>query len=128
MQRRITPSSFALRATADRSADPPYTPPMGEPALLTSRCTNETIDDARSLIDELLTAHPDVAARDFPTHPGKPGHANAADTDVGTEELVSDLRLDCLDGFREDGFLGFADLLPLRIFPGTTQADLVKHE
>jgi hypothetical protein len=24
MQRRITPSAFALRATADKSADPPY--------------------------------------------------------------------------------------------------------
>src|SRR3954454_7467002 len=102
---------------------------MGEPALLASRCTNETIDDARSLIHELLTAHPDIAARDFPTHPGKPGHADAADADVGTEELVSDLRLDCLDGLRDEDFLGFADLRSLRAFPGTTvQADLVKHE
>src|SRR5215207_402570 len=102
---------------------------MGEPALLTSRCANETIDDARALIDKLLTAHPDLAARDFLTHPGKPGHINPADADVVTEKLVGGLRLDCLDGLREEGFLGLAELLSLHVFPGVTvQAGLVKHK
>src|SRR5437764_13564233 len=43
--------------------------------LLTNRLADETIDDSRALIDELLTAHPDIAARDLLPHPGKPGCA-----------------------------------------------------
>jgi hypothetical protein len=39
-------------------------------ALLTSRCANEMINNARALIYELLTAHPDITARDFLPHPG----------------------------------------------------------
>ena len=75
----------------------------GRTSPATRRGANETIDDARALIDELLTAHPDIAARDFLTHPGKPGHVNPADADVVAEKVVGGLRLHCLDGFARGG-------------------------
>src|SRR6185312_11744009 len=97
--------------------------------LLKGRCPNETIDDAGAFIDELLAAHPDIAARDFLTHPGKPDPADTADADVVAEEIVRDLRLDRLDGLREQSCLGLAELLLLDTFPAAAaQAGLVKHE
>src|SRR5947209_5381031 len=90
----------------------------GEAPLLTGCCPNETIDDAGALIHELLTAHPDiVAARDLPTHPFNPGYVDAANADVLTEQLVSGVRLEFLDGLRQAGFVVVAELLlldPLR--------------
>jgi hypothetical protein len=45
---------------------------MTDRRRLRSRRANQTIDDAGALIDKLLTADPDIAARDFLPHPGKP--------------------------------------------------------
>ena len=82
--------------------------------LLTRGCTNETVDDTGALINELLTAHPDIAAPDFLAHSFKPGRADAADADVVTEELVRGVRLDGLDGLRDEDFLGIAELVSLQ--------------
>ena len=87
----------------------------GKLAALTSRCANETIDDAGAFVYELLAAHPDIAARDFLLHPGKPDHVNAADADVGAEELFGDLRLHHLESLRQQGFLGLAELCRLML-------------
>jgi hypothetical protein len=67
---------------------------------LRSRRENQTVDDTGALIHELLTADPDIAARDFLPHPGKPGLVDTADAEVVAEEIVGYLRIDRLDGIR----------------------------
>ena len=99
-------------------------------APLKRRCTNEAVHDARALIDELLTAHPGIAALDFLAHPGNPDRADAARIPMSLRnKSVGGLRLDRLDDLREASCLGLAELLPLDVFPGAAvQAGLVKHE
>src|SRR4029079_12875631 len=74
---------LAVRANAMSAMGSIASLPLTGPAR--SRCANQTIDDAGPFIDELLTAHPDIAARDFLTHPGKPDIADAANADVVAE-------------------------------------------